>query len=286
MIDVEEIKQKIFSFLNERGPSLPVKIAKHIELSPMFSSAILSELLDEKKIKTSSLRVGSSPLYLVPGQEEKLELFTDNLTGFEKEAYIKLKQNKILQDESQGPQIRIALRAIKDFAIPLRYQDNLYWKYFSIPNNEAQIFISTQTKTPQPNNPQNPGETIQKLEQEKPILEIKEKKPKIKKQPEDFLNQIKDFLTAKDIELLRVVEYNKKEVTGMIRINSDFGKISFLMIAKNKKKANIADLTLAYQKSQKQRLPCYFLTLEGLATTTKDFIEEHKNLLKIDKLEQ
>ena len=92
MIDVGQKKEKIISFIKDNGPSLPVRIAKTIEMEPVFASAILSELLNEKRIKMSNLRVGSSSLYLLQGQEKMLEDFADNLKSVEKEAFLKLKE--------------------------------------------------------------------------------------------------------------------------------------------------------------------------------------------------
>ena len=92
MINVEEVKSKIIHLLNEKGPSLPIHVSKAVNMSSMFSSAILSELVNEKRVKLSNLKVGSSPLYLIPGHEEKLEKFTEDLTGFEKQAYLRLKE--------------------------------------------------------------------------------------------------------------------------------------------------------------------------------------------------
>lgn len=136
MINVEEVKKKILSILEERGPSLPVPLAKQTAMQPMFLSAILSELLNEKRIKTSHMKVGSSPLYLIPGTEQKLEHFIDNLTGTEKEAYLTIRDNKLLDDSKQEPKIRVALRSLKDFAIPIQHNGKLFWKYLTISNDK------------------------------------------------------------------------------------------------------------------------------------------------------
>ena len=93
MINIEITKQKITNFLNQKGPSLPIQIAKQIEMTPMFTSAILSELTNIKQVKTSSLKVGSSPLYFLPGQEQQLENFADNFSGIEKEAFLKIQKD-------------------------------------------------------------------------------------------------------------------------------------------------------------------------------------------------
>jgi hypothetical protein len=141
MINVPEVKDKITEFLNNSGPSLPIPIAKYTGLSTMFASAILSEMLNERRIKISNLRVGSSPLYFLPGQEQKLENFCDNLRGFEKEAYLKLKENQVIMDEEQEPAIRVALRHIKDFAFSFQKNEKLFWRYFSISEDQAKNLL-------------------------------------------------------------------------------------------------------------------------------------------------
>lgn len=140
-IDVNEIKKKILLFLDQNGPNIPIPIAKHVNLQPMFASAILSELLNEKRIKTSSIKIGSSPLYMIPGQEHKLENFADNLTGVEKETFLKLKDNKFLDDVSQEPRMRVAMRSLKDFAIPIQIGGKLYWKYFTLPSEKLKELL-------------------------------------------------------------------------------------------------------------------------------------------------
>ena len=91
-----EIKEKILSTLRLRGPSLPVHIAKQTDLSILFSSAFLSELLSEGKIKMSHMKVGSSQIYHLPGQEARIENFSQHLNPKEKEAFTLLKDKKIL----------------------------------------------------------------------------------------------------------------------------------------------------------------------------------------------
>lgn len=136
-INIVDSKRKILEYVSEKGPSLPVHFTKITGLSLTFTSAILSELLRERKLKLSNIRVGTSPLYLIPGQEDKLENFTSNLKQPEIEAFIKLKENKILDDEKQDPIIRVALRSIRDFAIPIKKGDKLFWKYHLLSDEKA-----------------------------------------------------------------------------------------------------------------------------------------------------
>ena len=130
------VKEKIISIFKRRGPSLPIHIARETELSILFASAFLSELLAEKKIKISNMRVGSSPIYFIPGQEFMLEKFSEFLKSKEKEAFLLLKEEKFLKDSKQEPAIRVALRELKDFAIPFKKDEEIYWRYFNVPESE------------------------------------------------------------------------------------------------------------------------------------------------------
>ena len=84
----------------------------------MFISAFLSELTNQKRIQVSSLKVGGSPLYYMRGQEEKLEDYYKYLHPREAEAFLLLREHKVLKDGDQDPATRVALRSIKDFSIP------------------------------------------------------------------------------------------------------------------------------------------------------------------------
>ena len=79
--DTSGIKEKIIFVFKKRGPSLPVHVAQETGMSILFASAFLSELLAEKKIKISNMKVGSSPLYFISGQEFMLEKFSEFKLG-------------------------------------------------------------------------------------------------------------------------------------------------------------------------------------------------------------
>lgn len=137
--DALKVKEKIISFIRLRGPSLPVHIAKETGLSILFASAFLSDLYGEKVIGISNLKVGSSPLYFIPGQETQLENFSKYLKSKEKEAFLLLKEKKFLADSELQPAIRVALREIKDFAIPFRKDEDIYWRYFTVPEENFNL---------------------------------------------------------------------------------------------------------------------------------------------------
>jgi len=71
------------------------------------------------------MKIGASPLYLLSGQEQELEKKTEHLKSVEKEAYLKIKEQKIINDDDESPAIRVALRNIKDFATPFKFKKKL-----------------------------------------------------------------------------------------------------------------------------------------------------------------
>ncbi|MEI7718575.1 MAG: hypothetical protein WCI72_01810 [archaeon] len=342
-IDVVDVKKKILAFLDQNGPSLPVPIAKHVALQPMFASAILSELLNEKRVKTSSLKVGTSPLYLIPGQEHKLEAFADNLTGVEKEAYLILRDNKLLEDQSQEPRIRVAFRGLKDFAIPTQMGAKLFWKYFTVSNEKVrsalqdegdvaigervvgqQIWEDIKKETPQsypigktktePKMDEVLTETHDKIvhilsresEHKKPenkeVIFVKEEAPreiakeiiheerlevkpqKIRKMTEKeiFLDQVTRILQSKNIELLEVLQSDKKQILAKARVNVDQTCILYFI---DKKRPDEKDMLKAYKKAQEYKLPYYLFTQTQPQKKLKETADLYKSLLGFGSIE-
>ncbi len=146
MNKVNQQKERILSIIKVKGPSLPLQIARGIGSDGLFTSAFLSELYSEKKLKMSSMKVGSAQLYFLEGQEAMLENFIGHLNIREQEAFSLLKNEKVLEDETQTPVTRVALRAIKDFAISMRVRINgesrIFWKNFLLPDTEFEKIVT------------------------------------------------------------------------------------------------------------------------------------------------
>ena len=134
--DASHTREKILSILRMKGPTLPVFIAQDTGISMLFASAFLSELLSDKLVKMSHMRVGNSPVYYIPGQESQLERFSSYLKSKEKDAFLLLQEKKFLRDSEQTPAIRVALREIKDFAVPFRKDNETFWRYFTSKESE------------------------------------------------------------------------------------------------------------------------------------------------------
>jgi hypothetical protein len=131
------------------GPTFPSKIAKTLGngADTMLVGAILSTLISTGDIRVSTVKIGGTPLYYVPEQEFKLEEFITYLNEKDKTTFRLLKEQKVLQDSTQEPLIRVSLRAIKDFAksFELNYQNKkiLFWRFYNLTKEEAETLAKS-----------------------------------------------------------------------------------------------------------------------------------------------
>ena len=136
------VGEQIKALIQRIGPVSPTQIAKNLGTSSIIASAHLSELVSKRELKLSFLKVGSSPLYYLPGQEDKLQNFSKHLHEKERIVYDMLLKDKVLWDKKVEPVVRVALRGIKDFAVPLQvnFQGNseIFWKWYLLGNKEAE----------------------------------------------------------------------------------------------------------------------------------------------------
>ena len=322
--DTSLLKEKIYYILKRRGPSLPVHVAKEINLSMLFTSAFLSELYSDRKIKISSMKVGGSPVYFVPGHEYQLEKYSQYLGSKEREAFELLRKEKVLKDSEQQPAIRVALRALRDFAIPFKNNNDIFWRYLSVseqeviqlfekpkkreekierrietkppiiqqPLKEKEIEVKTQVAKPSEEQLKIISQKKEAISpkppipsaQPKPLITIKPTPEKEPKQKSLFILKILRFLETKDIELLEEISFKKKEFEGLARINSDLGKIELYVMAKDKKKVTENDLTMAVQKSQSNRKMILLISNGNLDKKAETYLTKYLNIVKFLKI--
>ena len=143
---IVELKEEVFRFVQKNGPTLPSEVAKSFKGTNLFMSALLSELITNKKLKLTKAKVGGSPLYYAQGQEIKLyNLLREHVGQKPREALDGLKEKKVLRDRDCLPFERVALRELLDFAKPVRLvvqdTEELFWKWFLLSDSEAKDHI-------------------------------------------------------------------------------------------------------------------------------------------------
>lgn len=317
--DTSQLKERIISIIRTKGPTIPSAIASEIQTSILFASAFLSELLSEKKLKTSHMRFGSSPIYFIPGQEFQLEKFSHHLKSKEKDAFILLKEKKFLKDINQEPAIRVALRSIRDFAVPFKRGDEIFWRYFTIPEDEFKMHkkvqeplievkkIPTSESEEQKSFPREGGRENDS-QKEKPLnifdkenkktgsrteslassdKNVERKKKTIRKKPapkvnEKFFNKVKEHLTNNQIEILDILSFSKNDITLKISENNQ----EKLLVAYNKKSVREDDILKANKKAQELNLPYTIISIGEPLKKLNNLIQAIQNLNKIEKIKE
>lgn len=272
------VGEKILEVMKLRGPVLPVHVTKAAECDILIASAHLSELASKKLIKISSLKVGGSPLYFLPGQESRLQDFTDNLHEKEKKAFDLLKHKKVLRDQDLDPVFKVAIREIKDFAIPLEvtHKGNMeiFWKWALSSNAEVEPLIKNALKI-----------GIPETENDKKISDVGEiKRQEIKKEyvkkpkqiVEDlFWAKINNYFNRNKIEIIEkeIIKKNS-EIELVIKIPSNVGDLTYFCKARSKKRIADSDMINAFVKGQLRKLPVLFLTDGELTKKGKEAMEK------------
>ncbi len=274
---MNEFSNKILEIVTLKGPVLPIEISKGLrgvyEKDLLFFSAILSDLVSQKRILVTRAKIGSSPLYYEKGQEEKIERLYPYLKEVERESYDLVKQNKILRDSDLHPHQRVAMRAIKDFAIPLEVEEKgnkeLFWKWYLTPNEEAKELLKPFFKE----------EKIKKEEKkEKPEEKAVEtrKEKRVMQKPEDYRTKIVVFFQENKIAIIdeNIIRRNN-DMEFIIKVPTALGETKFFAKIKNKKAISKADIALAQNIAATKKLPLIFITSGEISKKTSDYAEKH-----------
>lgn len=309
MEKVLELRERIVEIVKAKGPVLPVQIAKEIGSNILMASAHLAELTASNRLKISTIKVGGSPLYYLAGQEAMLQKFIDSMNDKERKSFDLLQQNKILRDIEQEPVIRVALREIKDFAVPLHVTHNnnreIFWKWYLTSNEEAEQLIKQKLQILekpieqiQEKKVEKPIETIQKQAikeqkiEEKPIQQIqkqiKEKstrKHKPREKEDSFLNEIMKFFEKNKINIVssEIIKRNS-EIDFIVEIPSVVGNLQYYCKARNKKRISDSDLSNAYVKGQLKRLPVIVISPGELSAKAQEIIGKELSNLTFKKI--
>jgi hypothetical protein len=284
-------QQEIVNIVRLKGPLLPVQISKDLNTDVLMASAILSKLVSEGMLKISHIKVGGSPLYYVDGQEYKLQNYADNLHEKEKHVFNLLREKKMLRDKDQDPIVRVALRQIRDFAKPLEVTiantKEIFWKWYLLPNSEAEAIIKSQLKVAfqkKETKPKTERRDIQKKEESLKEKSEEQKKLEPKKTtietPDPFLSTIMRYFEQNRIEEIEQKIIRKKsEIDFTVRLPSSVGSLTYYCKAKNKKRINDGDISSAFVQGQMKKLPVLLLITGDLTKKARDMLDkEFKNI--------
>ena len=281
---MQDPRERALHYIKQYGPVLPIQIAKELGTNIIMAGAILSELAANKSIKITTVKRGGSPFYYIPGQEQKLQNLMQYLPEREREAYNLLNEKKVVKDKEAGPVMRVALRAIKDYAIPITVTsqdgEELFWKWYL--SNEEDVKNKVESMLVK-ETPEVKEEA--QIKKEEPKLPLPDKKPEqIKEKPEpkkikklvektNFDALLREYLTNHNITIITEGQSRKnKEYSFIAKIPSQIGKLDFYVKVKNKKTITPTDLSLAHSEGQIKKLPVVIISNGMLTKKAKENI--------------
>ncbi len=317
-----DIHAKLLEIVKGKGPLMPSQANVEIGQTILITSALLGELASEGRLKISHLKIGGSPLYYLPGQEDKLQNFADKLHEREKQAYELLKEKKMLRDSEQTPVMRVALRQIQDFAITLEVEfehgGEILWRWYLLDESESRKVVrellALEKEGPHKKPPlekieeEEPTDIEKRPEvfvQKEPVAIVAEKRkeetkriPETHKEPRiipkkeiskesqsSFLEKLTAFFNEKGIEVMekKILKKNA-EIDLILQVPSPVGKIMHYCKAKSKKKINDADLSQAYVQGQIKKLPVLFITTGDITKKTAEMLGNEFKSISVVKI--
>lgn len=321
MQENSKVPGKVLELVKLNGPVIPTQISSEIGTSSLLVSAILSELVSNSTLKISSVKVGGTPVYYAPGQEEKLQNYTKYLHEKEVKAYDLLKSEKILRDSVLDPVIRVALRNIKDFAVSIKVSDSgnseLFWKWYLLPNAEAEQLIRnvlqkgeertvSSEKESAPGTPEaevkpkaelepSGSETSGKLSGTENIHETpkpqsvpavpKKKTPAQKTKTGEFAKKVAKYFSQNRIEIIRKLEGSKRsEDEFIISVPTPVGDVKYYAKAKDKKTCNEGDLSMAFVQGQNRKMPVLFIASGKITKKAGEMLQKEFSGMSLKQL--
>lgn len=319
MINAEkhkETKDLMCAFIQARGPSLPVHIARDVKIDPLFASAFLSELFREQRVKMSHLKVGSTALYFLPGQEAQLEQFVQYLNQREQEAQKLLKQHHLIAHDALSPVLQVAITHIPDFAQERTFAGRRFWQYAFLSDTERQVAeaqvqtltIKEEPKIVVPSPPQHqealPTQTTPPTPRvTEKVQAVEHKKQKTRQQKSlpstipttlsftsepiphkpllPFTQTVKTFLETKHFQTIEIRHEDKKSCT----FHALKDTITYTLIAKDRKKLQEPDLQEAITLLQSQRTPVILILQSPVDKKGLTLLDPWKNLIQVLSLQ-
>ena len=109
---------------------------------------------------------------------------------------------------------------------------------------------------------------------------VKKRAPTKKKQ--DFHSKVIDYIHEKDMTVVK--NYEDENKVCVAQMDSKLGLMNFMIYSLQKKSLNEADLSLAYNEGQHERLPVLLVTNGKLTKKAEEYKKKLGNFLIVNKI--
>jgi hypothetical protein len=137
MIDKDQVMQLV----QMKGYVLPADLTRQFHADTFIMGAVLSDLVREKKLNISRVKIGRSPVYYTTQHRAKLQDLYKYLDEKDKRTYDLLKEKVVLQGSMQTSLLRVSLKNMKDFAKPIEVtvagKTELFYKWYLASDQEV-----------------------------------------------------------------------------------------------------------------------------------------------------
>jgi hypothetical protein len=291
-------RDEVLQLVKMRGPLIPNDLRQQLKLGDtILLGAMLSELASKSLVKISSVKIGGSPFYYDPANPAALEKVAGHLNEKDKRTYDLLKEKKVLRDDEHEALIRVSLRNIKDYALPLTVGGALYWRYYLVPESEAQLLIKRGAAPPLPTPPATEKQAVLAEKEAAPAVPSatppQPRATKRRKEPaqpgepkpsDSFAKAAHAFFQENNIKVLDQRLIKKGEIDFIIELPTPVGSVTYFCKAKAKKSTSDGDLASAKLQGAAKNLPTIYLTNGELSKRAKEMLEKELKGLVVKRV--
>lgn len=91
------LDEKIINYIENNGPSTPIEISSSVGANSIIVTAVMIDACSNQRLKKSKRRIGSTRLYYLPGQEDKLrKKISSNLKREDQKLLDELSDEKVV----------------------------------------------------------------------------------------------------------------------------------------------------------------------------------------------
>lgn len=296
--------EKAFDIVKQQ-PLLPVEAASKLGVDSFLAKAFLDQLVDARRIKATSEKVGGVPIYFVDGQELAAESKLKKLLGVkptatnfaksvpqspaleQKRAEFKARLEEIEKKEAEMKKAK-ETRATKAAVIKPKLE--IVKPKVDIPIKKEipkpAVHVVKEVETAKPQIAEMPSET--KEIQEKPSIEaqvVSAVKKLISGTTSPVVEATLNQLNGAGAEIIsQELRKRGKEASIVAKIPSSIGPLQFLVIAMAKKTITKDDLLLAYAAGVEQKLPVLLYSNGKIAKPAQAYLDKVSGVVKFKQL--